>query len=477
MTFKTKLKGCVIRMGGQMNKKANQLKKDRKAIAQLLADKKDESARISVENVFAQRKLIRSMEILKLQCELLAARGRIIETSDVCPDDLEQACASIIYCTKRIDIPELMDISKQLAAKFSEDWARNHTNNQSGKVHPQIVANTEIRAPTFQSVIKELQKIADQYSVPWVPDFEDPTNTDPNALGSIAPIEREEKEYAVANSASTPAPAFRPSNFQYQAGTLNITVYKARKLYSTSFFGKQDPFIQLKIKGRNNPVYKTKVHRNAGQVAEFVQEHHPFHIPQSGLLLSVEVYNKGKLTNDFIGRAELDVDRLIQTPEPTWYRLGRNVQQSRDAGEVLLSTQFMMLNSNGGEMKQPVQGMNAVSNMIAGLPQTPGMAQPTPMQAPQPIQPPQPIPPPASFQQQPPQYQPSANMNAAPAQPNNDMNQMPGNMNYMPPQPNMGMGMQQPPPQQQPQPTPGCDDANQEPSLDDLEARFRALQD
>lgn len=60
------------------------------------------------------------------------------------------------------------------------------------------------------------------------------------------------------------------------------------------------------------------VHRNAGQVAEFVEEHHPFHIPQSGLLLMVEVFNKGKLTNDFIGRAELDIDRLIQTPEPTW---------------------------------------------------------------------------------------------------------------------------------------------------------------
>lgn len=126
-----------------------------------------------------------------------------------------------------------------------------------------------------------------------------------------------------------------------------------------------------------------------------------------------------------------------------------------------------MLNSNGGEMKQPMaqQPQNLVGNMIAGLPLTPGMVQPQPMQ-PQPVQAPQPIPPPANFQQQPPQYQPSANMNAPPSQPN-DMNQVPNGMNSYPQQP-MGMHPQpvQPPqfqqqPPAQPTETPGCNDDNQ----------------
>lgn len=455
LTFKTKLKGAIVRMGGQMNKKQNQLKKDRKAIAQLLADKKDESARISVENVFSQRKLIRSMEILKLQCELLAARARIIETSDYCPGDLEQAAASIIYCCRRVDIPELVDISKQLAAKFSEEWARNHVNNQSQRVHQLIVQHTEVRPPSFQAVIKELQKIADQYSVTWIPEFEDPTTTDPNALGSIAPIENEEKTFAQAQ-----APGFQ-GEFKYQNGTLTISVHKARKLYATSFFGKQDPYVKLKIKGRPNPVYKTQVHRNAGQVAEFGQEHHPFHIPQAGLLLMVEVYNKGKLTDDFIGRAELDCDRLINTPEPTWYRLGRNVQQSRDAGEVLLSTQFMAIGGNGGnggrgggEVKQPLQ-------QEYSLPSVPTPGQPTPGWV-NPNVAPEPIPPPQHFNQQPPQYQPNPTNVAPPQQPM---------------QPQMPMQPAQPVQPQPPQPTPGQPGCNDDgPSFSDLEARFRALQ-
>lgn len=50
------------------------------------------------------------MEILSLQCELLAARTQLIAQTSGVPEDLEEAMASVVYCTKRIDIPELMDV-------------------------------------------------------------------------------------------------------------------------------------------------------------------------------------------------------------------------------------------------------------------------------------------------------------------------------------------------------------------------------
>jgi len=50
------------------------------------------------------------MEILSLMCQLLAARTSLIAAEKYMPDDLIEGAASIIFCAKRLPIPELTDV-------------------------------------------------------------------------------------------------------------------------------------------------------------------------------------------------------------------------------------------------------------------------------------------------------------------------------------------------------------------------------
>ena len=90
----------------------------RKDLATLLANDKEEMARIKCEGYFHLNNMIVCCEILALMCELLIQRIGLITSAKTCPPDLVQAVATIIYCANRVEVPELKDVAMQLAAKF-----------------------------------------------------------------------------------------------------------------------------------------------------------------------------------------------------------------------------------------------------------------------------------------------------------------------------------------------------------------------
>ena len=103
---------AVSRMQLNQNKLNNQLTVERKQVATLLNQHKDETARIRVEGIIHNKNLIHVMEILSLMCELLSTRIALVNASDTCPSDLEESIASIIYCSQRLDnVPELSEVS------------------------------------------------------------------------------------------------------------------------------------------------------------------------------------------------------------------------------------------------------------------------------------------------------------------------------------------------------------------------------
>ena len=259
-TCKVKLGVAVRRMQGQMNKKNNFVKVQRKQIAALLNEKKDESARIRVESLFNEINLITSMEVLSLMCELLLARISLLSTAKTCPPDLVEACASIIFCSNRLDVAELGDMAKQFAAKFGEEWARSHVNNQSGDVNPRIVSKLAVKKPELKAVMEYLKGIAKQYNVKWKPNVDEESD-DINRIGAIA---------------DSGHPSYVQPMNKLARGTLNITIHEARALPSKQLIGKQDPYI--KIKSRSNPKinFKTRVDTNSDTSAIFHEEHFPF---------------------------------------------------------------------------------------------------------------------------------------------------------------------------------------------------------
>lgn len=69
---------AITRIQLHKNKKAQGNKLSKREAAQLLAQGKDESARIKVENIIREDYQVEALDILELFCELLGSRIQLI---------------------------------------------------------------------------------------------------------------------------------------------------------------------------------------------------------------------------------------------------------------------------------------------------------------------------------------------------------------------------------------------------------------
>lgn len=120
---KTALNLAKSRMKLLKNKKEIQIKQMRRELAQLLQSGQDQTARIRVEHVAREEKMMVAYELIEIYCELIVARMPIIESQKNCPLDLKEAITSLIFAAQRCgDIPELQDIGKNFTAKYGKDF-------------------------------------------------------------------------------------------------------------------------------------------------------------------------------------------------------------------------------------------------------------------------------------------------------------------------------------------------------------------
>jgi hypothetical protein len=300
----------------------------------------DERCGAQAEALLNKRNQLEAMEILQLMCQLLEGRVNHIAAEKTFPDDLTESAASIIYAAKRVQIDEFTDVAKLLGAKFGEEWVRRHIDNDSERVRPNIVAKLSVAPPSFADVTKALTECAEAFEVDWTPPapvsgVERLSNT--QALGSIAPAP--DARGAAAAAAAAASVMAGPAGFV--SGALAVTVHQARNLYDTQLVGKQDPYVALRLLGVPNTEFRTHVHKSGDRRAEFKEEHFTFVIKSPGLTLQLEAFNSNAISDDFIGRCNVDVDRLIRTDGPRWYPLSRKVSGGDDGGEVQVTARFM----------------------------------------------------------------------------------------------------------------------------------------
>lgn len=139
-TLKVKSKMASQRMKGHVSKMENGLVKTKRSIAQLIAEDKIQSARIKVEGVLREENLIRVYEWLQMMCDLIHQRVKQIEVSKKeCPEDLLESVCTLLYCAKRVDIPELSEVGAQFKAKWGEKWFNQNIENKSGRVSRQVI--------------------------------------------------------------------------------------------------------------------------------------------------------------------------------------------------------------------------------------------------------------------------------------------------------------------------------------------------
>ncbi|ETV72740.1 hypothetical protein H257_12455 [Aphanomyces astaci] len=168
--LKPSLKMAVHRIGIVKNKKAITSKAQRKEVAKLLADGKEEKARIRVEGLIREDFVIEAYEIIELLCELISERTPLIKSERECPYDMREAVCTLIWAATRTEIPELSEVKNQLTKKYGQDFTAAAMRNVDGCVNERVIHKLSVQPPNAYLVINYLKEIAKQHNVAWVPD-------------------------------------------------------------------------------------------------------------------------------------------------------------------------------------------------------------------------------------------------------------------------------------------------------------------
>lgn len=165
--LKANLKMAMSRMDLLRNKKQNLVKLQKKQIAELLQQQKDESARIKVENIIREDYQVESYDILQLFCDLLQTRIQLVAESKTCPHDLKEAVTSLIYAAPRLEVPELMEVRNQFALKYGKQFVENASENKDLAVNQRIIFKLGIKVPEPYLCVQYLEAIAREHNIEW----------------------------------------------------------------------------------------------------------------------------------------------------------------------------------------------------------------------------------------------------------------------------------------------------------------------
>lgn len=167
--LKVQLKLSISRLRMVQTKDTALAKQARRAMAGLLEQSKEESARIRVENIIRSDMNTELLEILELYCELLLARAGLLE-SKACDPGLEEAVASIIYAAPKIEgCKELGIVRGLMAEKYGKEFTARAVANEGNIVAARVVSRLRVEPPSKELVDAYLETIAEAYGVDWPP--------------------------------------------------------------------------------------------------------------------------------------------------------------------------------------------------------------------------------------------------------------------------------------------------------------------
>lgn len=162
------------------NKVLVQQKKLENEIAELLGQGREEKARIKAESLVHLQKMETAYDILETLTELIQTRMQYISESSECPPDLVTPIASVIYASKRLQIPEFKTALRQLNAKYGVSFSTSHADNDSGQVASNLVEVLLITPPKEGEIFDLLIYIAQKHNVDWIPPRKPQTTADRN---------------------------------------------------------------------------------------------------------------------------------------------------------------------------------------------------------------------------------------------------------------------------------------------------------
>lgn len=155
-------------------------KQQRRAMAQLIEEKKVESAKIRVENIIRSDITTELHEILELYCELLLARSQLLDppqslsssltgrsspasSESIVDPGLEEAVRSLIYAAPRTEVKELHMARNLLVEKFGKEFALSAMEGQG--VADRVKDKLKTEMPKPELVDAYLREICRTYNV------------------------------------------------------------------------------------------------------------------------------------------------------------------------------------------------------------------------------------------------------------------------------------------------------------------------
>ncbi|KAL3621437.1 hypothetical protein CASFOL_036349 [Castilleja foliolosa] len=168
---KTLLKLTIPRIKLLRNRREIQLKHMRREIAKLLETGQEATARIRVEHIIREEKMMAAQEIVELFCELIAVRLPIIEAQRECPLDLKEAISSVCFAAPRCaDLPELQQAQMMFAGKYGKEFVSTASELLPDcGVNRKLVELLSVRAPAPDVKLKLLKEIAEEHELDWDP--------------------------------------------------------------------------------------------------------------------------------------------------------------------------------------------------------------------------------------------------------------------------------------------------------------------
>ncbi|KAL8498230.1 hypothetical protein ACS0TY_021527 [Phlomoides rotata] len=248
---KTSLRLAGSRLKLLRNKKEVQVKQMKREIAQLLDSGQNQTARIRVEHVIREEKMMTAYDLIELYCELIVARLPIIETQKICPIDLKEAITSVVFASPRCgDVPELIDIRKQFTEKYGKEFITAAVELRPGcGVSRLLVEKLSAVAPDGQTKIKTLSTIAEEHNVEWDPkSFSESSLPASDLLHGPSSFGEESKLHAEPSHFEGPVPQVPQSNNRVHDSQSNLTQVDnrtspgAERLASTKISGVNQSF-------------------------------------------------------------------------------------------------------------------------------------------------------------------------------------------------------------------------------------------
>ncbi|BFZ54984.1 Vacuolar protein sorting-associated protein ist1 [Savitreella phatthalungensis] len=175
--LKVHLKLSITRLRNLQQKKVAVAKQQRRDLAAVMAQGKEQSARIRVENIIREDINVELLEILELYCELLLARIGLLDSRE-CDPGLEEAVKSLIYAAPRSEVKELQVLRAMFLHKYGKAFEQDAADNKDDKVNAKVVLKLGVTPPSEALVDRYLKEIARTYHVAWQGGEEDSDGED-----------------------------------------------------------------------------------------------------------------------------------------------------------------------------------------------------------------------------------------------------------------------------------------------------------